>query len=419
MRPQLMNSKLIFVPLLLLMLSVNTWAEELKSPAYDLESTAPLPESQFLLQNRFEKISETIDELEDRRELFQSAETLIVDMLIKTEVTEDFKIQVTSSYKTLKSKLAEMSAENYWEDSTEKLFFTKYLKDVELLEEETQKIMELSGAVSGRDMGRFIEQQTQRVTDSVVQNFYFSLGRALSTETVEMSDKFRDIAFTLYIRNVLEPERGFEYPLEGKELEAWQVFADRAKNTVSKMNSDLADEPTPRINEYSKHQIAVEHISNAIATVEDAISAEKNNLKAIAVKLENVRKQSESTFSSTNYMMLLLAFSFGLTVLLRGLFRDFPVITDQTLVEYGGMSFLILAVIILASGGKISSDTVGPLLGTIAGYIFGRSVATRPNASASPIPNQGNLDQPPLPKAPAPPITTPTTTPPAAPAAAP
>jgi len=55
-------------------------------------------------------------------------------------------------------------------------------------------------------------------------------------------------------------------------------------------------------------------------------------------------------------------------------------IDDKTLIEYGGMSFLILAVIILSSGGKISTDTVGPLLGTIAGYIFGKSFAAiRPN----------------------------------------
>ena len=42
------------------------------------------------------------------------------------------------------------------------------------------------------------------------------------------------------------------------------------------------------------------------------------------------------------------------------------------------MSFLILAVIILASADRITSATVGPLLGTIAGYIFGRSVQAGP-----------------------------------------
>ena len=94
-------------------------------------------------------------------------------------------------------------------------------------------------------------------------------------------------------------------------------------------------------------------------------------------------------------MMLLLAFTFGLTVILRKFNDEFSIITDQTLVEYGGMSFLILAVIILASGDKIQSDTVGPLLGTIAGYIFGRSVATRHEETVSKRETElGNSDHP-------------------------
>lgn len=98
-------------------------------------------------------------------------------------------------------------------------------------------------------------------------------------------------------------------------------------------------------------------------------------LEEIHNHLDTIESQETGILESTTYMMYLLAFSFGLTVCMRTLRNEKPIITDQTLVEYGGMSFLILAIIILASGGRIESATVGPLLGTIAGYIFGKSIS--------------------------------------------
>ena len=125
-----------------------------------------------------------------------------------------------------------------------------------------------------------------------------------------------------------------------------------------------------------------ELVGNFKSSLQRKITVEKNLLGVVAQKLEQLKKKSDSTFSSTNYMMLLLAFSFGITVALRAFSKECPIITDQTLVEYGGMSFLILAIIILASGGKIESDTVGPLLGTVAGYIFGRSIGSRSGSNS-------------------------------------
>ena len=49
----------------------------------------------------------------------------------------------------------------------------------------------------------------------------------------------------------------------------------------------------------------------------------------------------------------------------------------RTLIEVVGMSFMLITIIILGTGEKINTETLGTLLGTIAGYIFGRIGAER------------------------------------------
>jgi|GEM_PF-4582887 len=106
----------------------------------------------------------------------------------------------------------------------------------------------------------------------------------------------------------------------------------------------------------------------------------KDRLRTIGEKIAKIEASregivgTEGTQSSTIYMIVLLAFTFALAVIARAMKDDLPLITDSTLIEFGGMSFLILAIIILASAGRVESNTVGPLLGTIAGYIFGKNM---------------------------------------------
>ncbi|MEM6685964.1 MAG: hypothetical protein AAF617_09300, partial [Bacteroidota bacterium] len=50
------------------------------------------------------------------------------------------------------------------------------------------------------------------------------------------------------------------------------------------------------------------------------------------------------------------------------------IIEKRSLVEVISMAFMLITIIILGTGGKIGNETLGTLLGTIAGYIFGRGV---------------------------------------------
>ena len=53
------------------------------------------------------------------------------------------------------------------------------------------------------------------------------------------------------------------------------------------------------------------------------------------------------------------------------------------------VAFLLLTVIILGTSGKLAAESLGTLLGTIAGYIFGRKLyETQPQAQRESAPPQ-------------------------------
>ncbi|MEH8016267.1 hypothetical protein MN202_03380 [Rheinheimera muenzenbergensis] len=62
----------------------------------------------------------------------------------------------------------------------------------------------------------------------------------------------------------------------------------------------------------------------------------------------------------------------------------------RALIEVVGMAFMLITIIILGTGGKINTETLGTLLGTIAGYIFGRIGADRDVRDTASVSNQPN-----------------------------
>jgi|GEM_PF-2661615 len=70
------------------------------------------------------------------------------------------------------------------------------------------------------------------------------------------------------------------------------------------------------------------------------------------------------------------------------------VVENRSLVEVMSMAFMLLTIIILGTGGKIGQETLGTLLGTIAGYIFGRKLGE----TSQQQPQQQHPTPPPPPK---------------------
>jgi hypothetical protein len=75
------------------------------------------------------------------------------------------------------------------------------------------------------------------------------------------------------------------------------------------------------------------------------------------------------------YLMIfaLMALFLSLRLFDRDLAKQ--IVTDRSMVELISMAFILLTIIILGTGGKIGNETIGTLLGTIAGYVFARKLA--------------------------------------------
>lgn len=116
-------------------------------------------------------------------------------------------------------------------------------------------------------------------------------------------------------------------------------------------------------------------------TLEGEIQALEEETAKLRALLDGREEQALSeTFQSVYAMMVLLATMFVLVVVGRTWLarngKSSEIIDDRTLIEFGGMSFILLTVIILGNRDKIEAQTLGALLGTVAGYVFGRGAAS-------------------------------------------
>lgn len=171
----------------------------------------------------------------------------------------------------------------------------------------------------------------------------------------------------------------YELSITDSNFEGGKKFRDLHDDMVNSMSVFILNEEKKIIEElkdfYEKKKNSIKDVFRN-RTIE--LDNERSELLKEAVELEKhlrkIKGKQITTFESIFHMMVLLAFIFAITVFAKVIRPNSKIISDPTLVEYAGMSFLLLAVIILATGGSIEAQTVGPLLGTIAGYIFGKSV---------------------------------------------
>lgn len=113
--------------------------------------------------------------------------------------------------------------------------------------------------------------------------------------------------------------------------------------------------------------------SDAAATRLQAIDAKLAELKVSEREAASAKTTGiEKLFVAVYWMLAVLVVLFVTTIIARAKTGK-DVIEDRTLVEFAGMSFLLLTIIILASVQLIAMETLGTLLGTMAGYVFGKS----------------------------------------------
>jgi hypothetical protein len=142
-------------------------------------------------------------------------------------------------------------------------------------------------------------------------------------------------------------------------------------------------------NLFNANKSTVEKISNEISSVwskkiesiNKDISDKKKGLIVIRKQLKEAISGSKAVDKSlidAVFMMIgAIVFLFSMLYFMSGSLSKL-IIKERSLVEVISIAFMLLTIIILGIGDKIMGETLGALLGTIAGYIFGKKVGESP-----------------------------------------
>lgn len=160
----------------------------------------------------------------------------------------------------------------------------------------------------------------------------------------------------------------------------------------SKLDGSTAQQISQEISGLSRvSEVFTQNIALAKNTVAQLLAGVQSEIKAASIRAEEIDKLLNelddrlSTGSASLDRQLIIAVYMMIAALLA-LFlgvRFLPqetankVIENRSLVEVVSMAFLLLTIIILGTGEKMPKEAIGTLLGSIAGYIFGRKMSER------------------------------------------
>lgn len=170
--------------------------------------------------------------------------------------------------------------------------------------------------------------------------------------------------------------------------------ANEAVTELERFFGQLPDE----LAQYSKlvQEVALSAKGDVLSQIASSQEAHENEQRQLRAELrqklgqfEAIQKQEEKRRAQTDQNLVYAVY--GMIVVLLLLFlglRIFPpevakqLIEKRSLVEVIGMAFMLITIIILGTGERLNKEILGTLLGTIAGYIFGRG-SQRPSDESS------------------------------------
>lgn len=134
-----------------------------------------------------------------------------------------------------------------------------------------------------------------------------------------------------------------------------------------------------------KKALISQFLNEELTVIEQDIGALNQKL-ANSIKTYKTMQETEARKAQTDQSLVWAVY--GMITVLLLLFLGLKVFTDavaislienRSLVEVVGMAFMLITIIILGTGQKISSEIIGTLLGTIAGYVFARNTEDKPD----------------------------------------
>ena len=121
---------------------------------------------------------------------------------------------------------------------------------------------------------------------------------------------------------------------------------------------------------------AMRLIEQEISAIESSMKQQEEQMDELTNQLDQKKPAIETTKLLVIAMMVFLLLMFLVTIGAR-MYVSKPssgstIVSDRTLIEFGGMSFVLLTIIILANRNSLDREALAALLGTLAGYIFGK-----------------------------------------------
>ncbi|GAA4279306.1 coiled-coil domain-containing protein [Aquimarina mytili] len=317
--------------------------------------------SRLAIERQYNKLTQKHDKIEEEEKIFKGFLQIAQARSEKIKGVTFNKNQIKERLKTLKTNLIKIKSEL----ETGKI---KYAS----LEHLTTPY---------EDIINFIRKDIRR---ALYYNEYSYNGNSKSQfseyiETLPLDKKF-DTKPTVDFLPILNKYWGFRYRNKIIEMQGEEII---------KLTSEIEALDISKIealfDEYKTFQLEiVDFISEE---VNEKIQSLKDDKKKIEKQIAEVDKSLGGQQEINNklvyavYLMIV-----ALVVLFMGLYFfqieiAGKIIEKRSLVEVISMAFMLITIIILGTGDRIGNETLGTLLGTIAGYIFGRGGILKPNVN--------------------------------------
>lgn len=147
----------------------------------------------------------------------------------------------------------------------------------------------------------------------------------------------------------------------GRDIENQIKSASDQSNQVAQLNTALKQLADATEREANLNRQRLDEIDKSITELDDRLSTGS--------------AATDRQLIMAVYMMIgaLLVLFLGIKFLSNDI--AMKIVENRSLVEVVSMAFLLLTIIILGTGEKMPKDAIGTLLGSIAGYIFGRKIS--------------------------------------------
>ena len=165
---------------------------------------------------------------------------------------------------------------------------------------------------------------------------------------------------TVRKRNDLQPDlmEGANREIDALSVESVSSRFDQVKNSIKKFVETISIQIKKDI---ENRQVLIVSNNKKLESLDQTMSEQKAQQSALDQRL---------IYSVWGMIAALVVLFVSVGFFNQSIAEK--MIENRSLVEVMSMAFILLTIIILGTGGKIGNEALGALLGTIAGYIFGR-----------------------------------------------